>query len=69
MCEQGDHTSNFRRVSVQRTSSGRLLAVCVVIPADVVARFVDSDTESISIKFKPTPEGIMMAIGDNRSLH
>jgi len=52
----------FADVAVQRTPNGTLLGLCVAIPAEIVDRFVDDDTQSLRFGIERLPAGIHLIL-------
>lgn len=55
------------RVKVQKTTTGRLLGVAIMIPAEIIGKFVKDDMETLNIEFGILPEGIRLKIGGGTS--
>lgn len=50
-------------VRIQRTPTGQLLGAAVMIPAEIISKFVKDDTEVIDIEFGVLQDGIMLKFG------
>ena len=57
-----DSISKFAKV--QHSPEGRLLGYAVMIPAEIVERYVDNSTETLNFNFIAVPEGILFEIGE-----
>ena len=56
-----------RFACVQRTPDGRLLAVCIVVPAGVLAKSIDQVREKVEYRLKATHDGIMIVIEEGQA--
>ena len=63
---EGSNSSDHlhTRVRVQKTTTGRLLGVAVMIPAEIVGNFIKNDVEKIEIEIEAITEGILLKIAD-----
>ena len=61
---EGSNSSDHlhTRVRVQKTTTGRLLGVAVMIPAEIIGEFVKDDPETLDIQFGILPEGIRLKV-------
>ena len=51
-----------RFARVQRTPDGRLLCVCIVVPASLLAESIDQGREKVEYRLKAMHGGIMVVI-------
>ena len=60
-----DNTKRFARI--QRTPEGQLLGCAVMIPAEIIDRYVDNSTERLNFDLIAAPEGILIKIWGGES--